>query len=412
MASLVLLTMILLTTFVMKSALGVGVTLETDKPSYTVGEPVFFSGLGYEPSGSMYEINVSDGGLVVASVSFASDESGGIPADVSWAIPFGAKNGTYGANVFNVTDPLNEKTFLNLLASARFQVLNATEALNVLEGNLTDLKGLVISDVDIMGINTSLLASLNNSARKLEAAVALLEDGKNKTAANQLRAARNMLTAFVHKVLAQSDKKIDPETALALIEKANASIVNIDSMIVSAELPLGKQLALNVERTLAKQERHLTRFMIRKGLAEASTDDEYVARVNSIEGELTRILDNVKLRKQAAEENSAGGSIADLMTLARDNEDAESAREAAQLLSDELASASQAKPGLGKHLGPLIQAARDLATDSTATAKGMGDLMSKANSQVHVGKQQGHGGGKGKDRDGNGNKGGNSNKKG
>jgi hypothetical protein len=56
----------------------------------------------------------------------------------------------------------------------------SSKALKVLEGNVTDLKRLVFLDVNVMGINISLLASLNKSARKPEAAVALFTDGKKR----------------------------------------------------------------------------------------------------------------------------------------------------------------------------------------------------------------------------------------
>lgn len=124
-ASLFLLTMVLLTTLVMKSALGDGVTLETDKPSYTVGEAVVFSGSGYSP-GVSYGINISYvepvEPLLVESLEFSPTDSA-LPMGVSWAIPFDAENGTYLAEAFDASVPET------VLASARFQVLNATEAL-------------------------------------------------------------------------------------------------------------------------------------------------------------------------------------------------------------------------------------------------------------------------------------------
>jgi len=398
-ASLVLLIVFILPTFVLERTLGDGPTLETDKASYTVGETVSFSGLGYYPVGSTYVINVSYGGSVVASVGFASDESEGIPTDASWAIPFGAENGTYGADIFNVTDPLNVDTYRMLLASTTFEVLNATEALKGLEGNLTDLKELVISNVDIMGINNSLLASLNNSMRKLDSAVAFLEGGKNKTAANQLRASRNMLTAFIHKVLAQSDKKIDPESALALIGKANASIVYIDSMIVTVELPLGKKLALNVQRTLAKQERHLNGFILKRGLADAGSDEELIDVAGSTDAGIRDALAKAKGRKEELEDLMAQGQT-DIQTLTmellKENEEVDNVKDLAQLLQQELTSLSSARPDLGEHLGRYIKSARQALGESDDAGKGIGNLISKAQGR---GKDKGSGrdnGGRGK----------------
>jgi hypothetical protein len=407
---LVLLTIFLLPTFVLNGAFSGGVTLVTDKASYTVGETIFFSGLGYYPSGSKYEINVSYSGSVVASVGFASNETGGIPSDASWAIPFGTKNGTYSAGVFNVTDRLDANTFGMLLASTTFGVLNTTEALKALEGNLTDLKGLVTLNVTKMGINFSLIASLNNSIRKIEAAITLLGNGENKTAANQLRAARNMLTAFVHKVLAQSGKNIDNVTARALIGNASVCIEYIDSLIVTAELPLGKKMALNVQRTLAKQERHLTKFIISRDLNGYNTDEENMAWINFTEGEMAGILARVGARNKDMMGLWDNGSIdyqTLIMELAKDNDTVGSVEEGAQLLLAKFEELNMTKPSLGNHLGQFMKVAKELVNGSAETEKDIGGQMSSAKSQVHGGEHHGHGG---EGHGGNGNKGGNSKK--
>lgn len=403
MASFVLLMMILLPTFGSYVFPLGAVTLETDKRGYAVGETVAFSGSEYSPNGTSYEIRISYDQSTVARLSFLSNDSK-IPNGVSWTIPFDAENGTYVADAYNVTGA--EK----LLVSTEFQVIaNATTRLEYLENELAGLKALVISNVTVTGINNSLLASLNNSDSKLESALALFQGGENKTAANQLRAARNMLTAFVHKVLAQYGKKMGNSTALALIEAANDSIVKIDSMVVLAELPLGKKLALNVERTLAKEETHLTTFVISRRLSEANTDEEIIASVNSTEGEMSRILIHTSSRKQMFEGLLANGSVdyvSMLMELQRDNDTSEGVREAAVLLVNELTALNQTRPGLGKHLGGLTHIAKGLVTNSTDVGKGMGELMSKAHSQGNQEKGKEHGGGKGNGNDHSNKKGG------
>lgn len=401
---------------------GNGTTLQTDYDKYAAGEKVIFSGSGFTPGGSSYQINIScdpdienESIYQVASFQFTSTDSGDVPSGLSWAIPFDAENGTYYADAYNITDPDNPTTYKNLVASVNFRVeTNSTQRISALGDKLAGLEELVLLNVNVMGINNSLLKSLNNTERKLEAAAMLLLEGKNKTAVNQLRAARNMLTAFIHKVIAQSGKKIDEQTAIALVEEANATIIYIDSMIVSTLIPTGKQLALNVQRALAKQESNLARFLIRKGLAEAKTDEEYLELANSTEAEIQGILNRIREKNRIKEELWANRTIdfvTLLMELQRNNETATNVRAAAELLLSELEAQNQTRPGLGKKLGHLMSVARGILTNSTETSRGMGQLISKAKSQVHQEMQHGQGAGKGNDENGdkwnNGNKGNN-----
>jgi len=410
-ASLVLLTVVILQAFVVNSVLGpdpTDPTLETDKPSYPIGGTVTFSGSGYivgDPA-ITYVIDISyvKDDLLVESLEFTPGADTAIPAEVSWAIPFGAKNGTYLAEAYDKSVPES------VLASVEFQVLNATEALKTIEGNLTDLKDLVISEVDIMGINNSLLASLNNSIRKLEAAMALFEDGENKTAANQMRAARNMLTAFVHKVLAQTGKKIDEKTAGYLVGNASVYIEYIDSLIGTTLVPLGKKFALNVEKTLAKQEEHMAKFMMRKGLDDATTDEELLSLLNSMEEELNGALGRAKGKMQLLQDLLDSGVITDdeyqalLMELEKGGDSVNLVKALSELLAQKLEELNQNRPGLGEHLGQLIKAAKQLVDDSTAAGESHGKLMSEAHSHGNK-----HGDNDdGDDNNGNGNGNGNS----
>jgi len=349
MAALIILTIFLLSAFVFNRALGDGVTLGTDKPSYTVGETVAFSGSGYGPD-TTYGINISyvelGGHILVESLEFTPIDSA-IPIGVTWAIPFDAENGTYIAETYDALVPDT------VIASTTFEVLNATEALRALEGNLTDLKDLVVKNVTAMGINNSLLASLNNSMRKLEGAFALFEEGENKTAANQLRAARNMLTAFVHKVLAQSGKKIDNATAKALVGNASAYIEYVDSMIVSAELPLGKKMALNVQRTLEKQEAHLLKFMVKKGFIDPDQTIEVLLHgANERKQKLLDLLEEENIDPQSF-----------TFEMLRTSGEALTAKELAEELMNSLGTEDGTR---SKKLGQYIQLAKDLLRDAEA----------------------------------------------
>lgn len=333
-------------------------TLETDKPSYPLGGTVTFSGSGYDLS-TTYGINVSyveDGLLVESLDSFTPTEAEGvIPTGVSWVIPFDAKDGDYIAEAYTLPVPGT------VVASATFTVLTAAESLEDLEGNMTDLKELIVSEVDAVGISDSLLASLSNAIKKVESAIALFEgDSSSKTAANQLRAARNMLTAFVHKVLAQMGKGIDDEDlAEELTGKALEYIRYIDSLIGSTLEPLGKKLASNVEKTLHKQEEHLVRFMIRKGLDEATTDEDLLSLLNSMEEELSGALERAKGKMKILEDLLASGAISEsdfdalLMELEKGGDSVNLVKAMAELLSEEIEGLEQERPGLGVHLGQL-----------------------------------------------------------
>lgn len=365
------------------------ITLHTDRNVYNVSQTVIFSGSGYGPSGTSYELNITYEGYVVKSIEFKSEDSS-IPGGVSWRIPLSAYNGSYLAEAFSVTEQDHA-----LLASTTFKVLsNITIGLGALRGELMGLSELVMSGVHAQGINNSLLMSLNNTERKIETALSLLSKGENKTAANQLRASRNMLTAFVHKVSAQAGKGIDSDLALALIDNASSFINYMDSMIDQTMIPLGKQLALNVEETLAKQERNLNRFVIKKGLAEAETDEEKLALLNSTEADIETTLTNLSNRNRLMNGRWANGTtdyLTLVMELQRENETAESVRDVAKLLLDEMTSLNQTRPSLGKHLGQTMKATRMALENSMDAAKGIGQMMSAAHSKAQQEKQQGNG---------------------
>ncbi|MGQ9515194.1 MAG: hypothetical protein ACUVTL_09160 [Thermoproteota archaeon] len=392
-----------------------GAKLSTDRTEYRVGETVIFSGTGYSPSGSIYEIRIYHAGFLVGEIEFESveiDSIYAIPDDITWTIPFDAESGTYTAEAYAVID-LNTP-----LASTTFDVLSAKESLTSMIEKLEELENFVEESVETKDF---LLSSLSNSIMKVEAAIELYDEGKNHTAANQLRASRNMLIAFIHKILAQSGKGIEYETASQLIEEANASILMIDSLIGSTLIPLGKQLALNVQSTLAKQERHLNRFMIRTRLGQEETDDDIISFANHTEREMVETLARLRERNGIIERCFENGSIDYqelMMELYKGNEAASSVKEIAELLLDELTTLNGTRPGLGKHLGQFIQIAKAIKTNSTDTVKDMEESISRAKSHGHDGQGQNKGndgekgkghdkdvGNKGKDDDKNGGKG-------
>lgn len=274
-ASCLLLVTVFLSTFASYIVTAEDVPTLVTNDKYAAGDAVIFTGEGYIV-GDSYKINVSlvalDGEpvepvLVGEEIFFVADESGKIPADppVSWLVPFDAENGTYEANAYHLIDSIPESPSV---ASHRFEVKSGLgDRLGAVAGDLEDLEETIVSEV-VEEARERLLASLSNCIRKVQAAVSLLDEGKNNTARNQLRAARNMLTAFLHKLwAATASKTIDLVTAQGLNQTAFSYIEYIDSLIPTL-IPVGKQLAINVRTTLQKQEAHLIKFMLKKSLSD------------------------------------------------------------------------------------------------------------------------------------------------
>ena len=381
-----LLTIIFLSTFAFYSAKGEGAdpeptpeasetsdpTLGTDKTLYAAGETVIFSGTGYD-AGS-YEIDITLIDNIIVTLSFAPTDLvadlGEIPDGVSWTIPSNAEDGTYVALVYKIVDNVRE---LESVVSTEFKVATALVA------PLTELEKLVTSEGVTAERYDSLMASLSNAARKIEFALALLEEGKSRTAMNQLRAARNMLTAFIHKVMAQSGKieGIEVEIADDLIEKATAYIVYIDSMIVStlgnidsmtaSTLPTGKQLALNIQRILQKQETHLNKFMLRNSLSQTDDEPGAVELADSAEDQIQSTIERAKGKAKKLMALYAEGEIDGeqlVMGLEECNLETAMAEELAELMVEELNSRSYGTQG--KRFGQYIQLAKDLLSDVEA----------------------------------------------
>ena len=414
-ACFVLLAVMLLPTFKLPYVVGEDQTVEpstssneakisTDKGTYAVGDTVVFTVSGFTIDKN-YEIVISrkiegeESEEFVASLEFTFASDG---MKVEWKIPFDAQNGTYVAKV-GADEGGGEP-----LASTEFLVESGVgERVNVLMDELEGLEELVSSS----GFETTdyLLASLSNCIKKVEAAMELFDEGNSHAAANQLRAARNMLTAFVHKVLAQTGKSIDEEKAAELIGKATEYIEYLDSMIDSTLIPLGKRLALNFEKTLTKQEMHMARFTIRKGLNESITDEELLSFIESFETELDSKLGRANGKRQlilGLLENGTVDYQSLVMELEEGNDSVNLVKAVAELLYGELEELNQSRPGLGKRLGQYMKIAKVLVANSTDAASGMGELMSKAKSHGHEGKgngdDKGHGKGKGGDDKGHG----------
>ncbi|MEM2885259.1 MAG: hypothetical protein QXF24_04125 [Thermoproteota archaeon] len=367
-------------------------TISTDEPEYAAGETVVFAVSGFEAGNYRIDISLKvDGELnLFASLDFTYDSDG---MQVEWQIPYDAENGTYVAQVYAAGGDGEP------LASVEFDVRSgAGERLGALAGELEGLEELVASSE--IETAESLLASLSNCIAKVEAAVELLdEDGH--AAANQLRAARNMLTAFVHKVLAQSGKSIGEDLAAELVERAFEYIQFIDSMIESTLVPLGKKLALNVGKTLAKQEMHMARFMVRVRLEECVTNEELLSLLNSTQAQLYRLLERARIRTRLMQGLLDNGTV-DYQTLVMElegsNDTVNFVKAVAELLSEELEELNQTRPGLGKHLGQFMKAAKALVGNCSELESSFGELASKGKSRGQGKGQQGgdNGGGQGK----------------
>jgi len=370
MASCALLMIIILSTFVFYSAKGEGEseptpeapvtsdpTLGTDKTLYAAGETVVFSGTGYD-AGS-YEIRITLSDSEIYTLSFELSEPGNIPEGVSWVIPDGAAEGTYVATSYKIITEDSTITY-EIVATATFKV-----GLLGLSDELTGFGELVTTEVAPERVE-SLTASLSNAARKIEAAMALLEENEeSKTAINQLRAARNMLTAFIHKVLAQSGKSIDEETASDLIEKAGEYIAYIDSMIDSTLLSTGKQLALNIQRTLQKQETHLNKFILRNSLSQIDDEQGAGEVADSTEPQIQSTIERAKGKAKQLMDLYAKGEIDHEqleMGLEGCNLDVTMADELSGLMEEELNSRGYGTQG--KRFGHYIQLARQILKEN------------------------------------------------
>ncbi len=213
------------TTFTVNAA-----TLHTDKPEYIVEETVVFSGVGYTPGGTSYEIKIKFDEEVLDTLSFSSQEDGSIPSGVEWMIPFEAQGGTYVAEVYNNTEPSVGVP----LASTEFQVDASMEA--KAEAILRELEALNDSvEADVEGVEVSLTQKISVVMKKIEQFASWIEEEKENTAANMLNAAMNNLKALIHHVEAQKGKHIDEETADELIKQAQELIEKMDTTLSSMD---------------------------------------------------------------------------------------------------------------------------------------------------------------------------------
>ncbi|MEM3648139.1 MAG: hypothetical protein QW506_03120, partial [Thermoproteota archaeon] len=217
-------------------------TLYTDRAEYIVEETVVFTGAGYTPGGTSYVIKIMFGEEVLAELPFTSLEDGSIPVgvdEVNWTIPFDAPDGTYVAKAYNNTDPEAGV----LLALTEFRV-NATMEARA-EAIFRELKALNSTiNADVVGINVSLVQKVNVVTKKVEQFMKWVEEDKNHTAANMLKAALNNLRALIHHVEAQRGKHIDEETADQLIAQAEELIEKMETTISSMDVKgKGKQVS-------------------------------------------------------------------------------------------------------------------------------------------------------------------------
>jgi len=135
-------------------------------------------------------------------------------------IPYDTPNGTYSVVVevsgtvivFGITIETTSSTLIINTELLFDELLNTTSGINA-------------------SIVNSLVAKLKNAKMKVEVAEELLAEGRTHVARNMLRAARNMLSAFIHEVMAQRGKHLDEATADGLIAAAQQLIQRIDYLM-------------------------------------------------------------------------------------------------------------------------------------------------------------------------------------
>lgn len=368
------------------SAHAEGVELRTDKEEYKVGELVTFSGSGYIPSDTRYNITIAwvtkTEEIEVGFVTFNSitvqleegeSEEGVMPDAVTWSIPFDALNGTYVAHVYNITD---EGQFELLASSAEF-FINASEAakLEFTSGALEELIETIKEGVgaDEEGLIQSLLSSLDNAAKKVVNATNLLAGGEYKRAASQLRAARNMLTAFVHKVVAQSDR-VGKDLADELIQKAMDLLGKVDSLLgtlYEESVPAGKRLSINMRRTLAKQELGLCELVIRKHIEGTEDEEELMAFLNSTVARLKQVINQSSTKR--SELGELGLNLSDIaMELEGLDQVTNKTLHLFEVLTRQIEKRGELNPGLAKKLSEIVASTSSDEEGAQELSRGIG----------------------------------------
>jgi hypothetical protein len=155
---------------------------------------------------------------VIATGSAHPDEYGEF--SLSIAIPYDTPNGTYSVVV--------EVSGAEIVFEVKIETTSSTLITNtelLIDELLSNTSGINASIVN------SLVAKLKNAKMKVEAAEELLAEGRTHLARNTLRAARNMLSAFIHEVMAQRGKHLDEAAADGLIAAARQLIRRIDYLM-------------------------------------------------------------------------------------------------------------------------------------------------------------------------------------
>lgn len=186
-----------------------------NKESFAADEEIIIKGGGATDEVTAELRNDS---TVIATGSASPDDNGEFTLSIK--IPYNAANGTYSV-IVNVSG--SEVVFEIDIETTSSQLLENTEQL------FDDLLG-TVSGINASIVN-SLTAKLTNAKMKVEAAEELLAEGRTHVARNMLRAARNMLTAFIHEVRAQRGKHLDETTADELIRAAQSLIDRIDFLM-------------------------------------------------------------------------------------------------------------------------------------------------------------------------------------
>jgi hypothetical protein len=163
---------------------------------------------------------------VIATGSAHPDEYGEF--SLSIVIPYDTPNGTYSV-VVEVSG--TEIVFEVKIETTSSTLITNTELLfDELLSNTSGINAPIVN---------SLVAKLRNAKMKVEAAEELLAEGRTHVARNMLRAARNMLSAFIHEVMAQRGKHLDEATADGLIAAAQQLIQRIDYLMSQLDSQTG-----------------------------------------------------------------------------------------------------------------------------------------------------------------------------
>lgn len=128
------------------------------------------------------------------------------------------------------------------------------------------------------GATNSLLVKLDAVLRKINQALEFIQDGNKKQANNALRAASNVLGAFINELEAQSGKKIAKEDAVNLIQRTQTIIEIIkekstEKAIEKLELVEKPGILVEIDQSIEKMQKGIAELQA-MGLAVEFVEEE------------------------------------------------------------------------------------------------------------------------------------------